>query len=323
MVDDEHRSALERLGYEARKRGGCFTRQQAYAEGVTAARFHHLTSTGVIVPVHPRRAVFRFAGTPTSWESDLHAGLLIASPAAVVSHRSAARLWGLQDFATTSAIDLSVRARKSRRHIDGVTVHLTKWLPEDQVVKVGAVDRVTAVGRTIRDLARYLPHDRLLPVAVDACRRKLTDPEELVRCHLEMGRAWGLRTMESVLEMLDAGCLRAASVPELDLHVALIGDDRFPPHVLNHPVTLRSGRRVVFDVAWPDLLAAAEVDSERYHGIDYDRRRDAARDEATRADGWVVERVSTAELGDMAGTLDRLCGFIAEARRTLGSRYVA
>lgn len=97
----------------------------------------------------------------------------------------------------------------------------------------------------------------------------------------------------------------------------------FPPHVLNYPVTLRRGRRVVFDVAWPDLLAATEVDSERYHGIDHDRRRDAARDEATHADGWVVERVSTAELGDMAGTLHRLCGFIAEARRTLGSRYVA
>ncbi|MBW3662850.1 MAG: type IV toxin-antitoxin system AbiEi family antitoxin domain-containing protein [Actinobacteria bacterium] len=228
MVDDEHRSALERLGYEARKRGGCFTRQQAYAEGVIPARFHHLTSTGVIVPVHPGRAIFRFAGTPTTWESDLHAALLIASPAAVVSHRSAARLWGLEDFGVTTAIDLSLRARKSRRHVDGVTVHLTRWLPEAQVVKVGAVDRVTVAARTIRDLARYLPHDRLLPVAVDACRRKLTDPEELARCHLEMGRAWGARTMESVLEILDDDCLRAASVPELDLHVALIGDDRVP-----------------------------------------------------------------------------------------------
>jgi hypothetical protein len=323
MSDETYRTAVERLGYEARKRGGCFTRRQALSEGISPRRFEHLVASRAIVPVHPGRGVYRFAGTPDDWDSDLHAAVLLAPAAAVVSHRSAARLWRLQDLDATTAVDLSHRSRKTRRSVEGVTVHLTRWLPEPHVVRVGSYERVTVVARTIRDLARYLPEDKLFPVTVDACRRHLTDPEALARCHLEMGRAWGTRTMEAVLDSLDDECLRAASVPELALHVALIGDDRFPPHVLNHPVRLRSGRRVVLDVAWPDLLASAEVDSDRYHGIDYDRERDADRDVATRVDGWLVERVTTADLRNRVAVLDRLAEFLTRAQRTLQARRPA
>lgn len=323
MSDETYRAALERLGYEARKRGGCFTRRQPLSEGISPRRFDHLVASRTIVAVHAGRGIYRFAGTPASWESDLHAALLLAPPAAAVSHRSAARLWRLQDLDATTAIDLSHRSRKTRRSVEGVTVHLTRWLPDAHVVRVGGYERVTVVARTIRDLARHLRKDKLFPMTVDACRRRLTDPESLARCHLEMGRAWGTRTMEAVLDSLDDECLRAASVPELDLHLALLGDDRFPPHVLNHSVTLGTGRRVVFDVAWPDLLASVEVDSERYHSIDYDRARDADRDAASRADGWLVERITTAELHDLAGVRDRLAAFVTQAQRSLEARRSA
>lgn len=318
-MDTDPAQALTRLSNVARKRAGCVTRQQAYAEGVSPARFDRLVATNVLTPMHKGRGVYRFAAAPASWDAQVHAATLAAKPEAVVSHRSAARLWNLDGFGGTTAVDLALPGRKTRRKLDGVTVHLTGWLPEPHIVALGDHPRVSSVPRTLRDLARYLDDDRLLEVVVDACRRKLTDAPTLARMHLEVGRAWGAQRMERVLEELKRGCLDAASVPELHLHRSVLGDRRFPPHLLNHTVQLAS-RRVVFDLAWPELLAATEVDSDRYHSTDYDRRRDAQRDAATREAGWVVERVRVADLANVPDVLDRLAAFIADAQRSVRAR---
>lgn len=323
MGEDATDRPLARLGYEARRRGGCFTRQQALAEGVTPNRLDHLVTTAAIVVVHPGRGVYRFAGAPTTWESELHAGTLVMGSAAVVSHRSAARLWDLQRFGTTRAIEVLVVGRKSRKAPGDVRVHHTRWLPDDDVVAVGTHERVTSVTRTVRDLARYLDDDPLLEVAVDAWRRGLTDPERLARCDAELVGAWGAARMRRVLEAMDAQCVRARSVPELRLHLLIVRDDRFPPHVLDHAVVLEGGRRVVFDVAWPELLAAVEVDSARYHDTDYDQARDQQRDTATAEDGWLVLRITTTELRDPASVLTRIVRHLDEARATLASRLAA
>lgn len=312
--------ALGRLAFEARKRGGCFTRRRALAEGVSKARLEHLLTTGAVTSVHPGRGVYRFGGAPDSWEARLHAACLLLGDDAVVSHRSAARLWRAPDFEETDALDLTVVGRERGFKLpDGITLHLTKWLPAAQVVRVGQHPRVTSATRTCRDLARYLGTDPLTNIVVDLHRRRLTSPADLAACHAELGRAWGAPTMRSVLGQLDENCLRAASRPEVALHLGIVADPRIPPHVLNHRVKLPT-RTVVFDVAWPHLLAAAEVDSERYHGTGYDRRRDAARDHDTRAANWVVERVPVADLADMAAVLDRLAAFLAEAERSLPGR---
>ena len=323
MEDDATDRPLARLAYEARRRGGCFTRQQALVEGVTPNRLDHLVTTAAIVTVHPGRGVYRFAGAPATWESDLHAGALVMGPAAVVSHRSAARLWDLQRFGTTRAFEVLVAGRKSRKAPADVRVHHTRWLPDDEVVKVGTHERVTSVTRTVRDLARYLDDDALLEVAVDAWRRGLTDPERLARCDAELVGAWGAARMRRVLEAMDSQCVRARSVPELRVHVLIVRDGRYPPHVLDHAVVLEGGRRVVFDLAWPELLAAVEVDSTRYHGTDYDQERDRERDAATAAGRWFVLRITTDDLERPAEVLAAIAAHLDRARQTLPARLAA
>ena len=88
---------------------------------------------------------------------------------------------------------------------------------------------------------------------------------------------------------------RAASEPERRL-IAVLRGAGIRGWVVNLPVTLTSGRRVVVDIAFADLQFAIEVDGWAHH-VDHDRFvGDRGRKRAMVADGWTVIEVTWDDL---------------------------
>jgi len=69
--------------------------------------------------------VYRVAGLPRTWPGRAWAAAISAGPTAVVSHRSAAHLWGLDGFGPTGRIELTVARHRRPRGRSGLVIHET------------------------------------------------------------------------------------------------------------------------------------------------------------------------------------------------------
>src|SRR4051794_27619246 len=78
---------------------GLFTPEQAARAGLTEDQRRWRLGTGAWL--HAAHGVYRLAGLPTSWRTELQAALLDAGHASLVSHDSAARLHRYPGFSGT------------------------------------------------------------------------------------------------------------------------------------------------------------------------------------------------------------------------------
>lgn len=201
------------------------------------------------------------------------AAVLTAAPGAVLSHRSAAALWGLVD-AADGAVDVTV-PRATGRVLGAVRVHSAATL---QVTDITACDGVpcTAVPRTLLDLAATVDR-RTLERAVDRA-------EEL--------RVFNLRAIEDVLARNRGGrgtgalgsLLADYSAPAdtrsqaEERFLALAKEAGLPPPKVNEWLALPDGGGYRPDFLWPAARLIVEVDGRRHHArhraFEHDRRRD-------------------------------------------------
>ncbi len=97
--------------------------------------------------------VLRVAGAPETWHQSLHAAVLATE--GVVSHRSAAELWGL--IQPAGYVEVSVRPGRNPRARPPVIVHRIKDLHSELAVAREGLP-VTDPVRTIVDLGLVVPH---------------------------------------------------------------------------------------------------------------------------------------------------------------------
>jgi hypothetical protein len=118
-----HSSTLSRLAPVAEDQWGLVTRRQAELAGVSAATMQRLASSGVLDRV--AHGVYRLAGAPPPDQLALRAAWLQLAPEVpawgrvpeqgVVSHRSAAALYGLGDLPADQHDFTLPQRRQSRR----------------------------------------------------------------------------------------------------------------------------------------------------------------------------------------------------------------
>jgi very-short-patch-repair endonuclease len=192
------------------------------------------------------------------------AAALSGGPAAVVSHRSAAVLWGLLR-SIDGPVDISVPGTGGRRGRAGVRLHRSRTLAAASVTRRRGIP-VTTVRCTIEGLRRQLP-------------------ERLVR------RA--IRQAE-ILRLIDgkAGAGRSRSDLEDDF-LRLCRRHRFPPPEVN----VRIGRWTV-DFLWRRARLVVETDSYAYHRGLVAFQDDRARDLDLRRRDIDVMRVSERQLNE-------------------------
>jgi len=200
----------------------------------------------------------------------------------VLSHRSAAELWGLgprAQFAVTVPA-----ARKPRR--PGVTVHRRDLAPA-HITRRHRIP-VTSPACTLVDLSPHLHPDHLERAVNEADRLDLINPEQLRRSLEAFAGATGVATLrrlldrrtftltDSRLERLFKPIARAAGLPA--------------------PLTQRwlNGYRV--DFHWPDLGLVVETDGLRYHRTPAQQNAALMRDQAHFAAGLLPLRFSHSQV---------------------------
>ena len=198
------------------------------------------------------RGVYSVGHTALSREGRWMAATLAAGPEAVLSHRSAAHLWGI---AMRSPVLVDVTRPRAARAIRGVAVHRTRRLDETERTTRNGIP-TTSVTRTLVDLAGTADFERAAHQA------------EILFGALELGAA---RIPGRKLATSDRDRSRSALEREFKRLCRRHGIDE-PEH--NVKVT---GLEV--DFLWRDAGLVAELDGWRFHrsrhAFETDRRRDA------------------------------------------------
>lgn len=217
--------------------------------------------------------------------------VLLAGPGAVLSHRSAAALWGIGS-ASSGAIEVIV-PRKSRSQ--GGLRRYFGVLPADEMTTERGVP-VTTVPRTIFDLAATSSADVVEHALRESEYRRLHDRLSLPDLLARYPRRRGAPIVRECLwrrRNLPAG--RARSWLELEF-LPFLRRNGLPRPRLN--VWLRvGGRSIQVDCLWPGEVVV-ELDGFAAHGTRVAFREDRARDRRLRVAGYGVIRIAPEQLED-------------------------
>jgi Transcriptional regulator, AbiEi antitoxin/Protein of unknown function (DUF559) len=276
----------------AERQHGAISRRQLIASGLSVRTIERRVEAGQLCLVH--RGVYAVGPCRLEQRGLWMAAVLACGEDALLSHRSAAALWGLMRYTGGSVEVTSARGRRR----PGITVHEGAIHPEDHAT-VGAVP-VTSVARTLFDLAEVVAEDCLEGVFEEADRLRLPYLQEL---EAVCARGYGRRSLPVVRRLIDAArYVETTRSPLEDRVLALCRKYGLPPPATNVEVL---GHEV--DIYWPRQKLMIETDGYAYHGHRAAFERDRARDAAMQAAGYRVVRLTHRRLeGEPATVADEI-----------------
>lgn len=285
----------------AERQHGVVARAQLIGLGIPERTIERWLAEGRLHLVH--REVFA-VGHPRIVEAGRRwAAVLAYGEGTLLSHRSAAALWGL---ARRRSGVIDVTAAVGRQGVDrrtGIFIHRGKLHPEDRAKRGGLP--VTAVARTLFDFAEVVSFRNLESAWEEADRLGLLELREVERvCERGYGRR-ALRPIRRLLAEAHAATITRSSLE--DEFAAFCRDRGLPTPSFNTTVL---GYEV--DALWPRQRLAAELDSWEFHGHRAAFERDRIRDTTLQVAGYRIIRVTHRRLHGEAGKL------AAEIRVLLG-----
>ncbi len=264
----------------AERQHGVVALAQLRALGLSASGVRSRVSRARLHRIHRGvYAVGRPSLTKNGWRM---AAVLAYGPGAVLSHRSAAGLWGLRPD-NRANVEISV-PRGSARRRPGVDVHMMGTLaPEDVTLRYGIP--VTTVARALIDLGDVTPR-RNVELAVEQAEiLHLFDKTEIDAALSRASNRHGRTVLSSVLRTLSTtGTLTGSDLEEAFL--AITRDAGLPDPEVNAQMTLPDGTEARIDFLWRDRRLAIETDGGPYHRTRQSRERDTKRDHLLRAAGY-------------------------------------
>lgn len=268
----------------AARQHGVVTRAQAGAAGVAGHVLDYRVRTGLLTRIH--RGVYR-VGPVTAPRMREMAAVLACGPGAVLSHGSAAGLWGIADVLDPEEpVHVSV-PRRIRGPAHGVRVHRAAVAPRERTERYGIP--VTDAPRTLLDLAAGVSALAVEAALAQAEARGLVTLDQVeARLAAHTGRG-GSRGLRAALEGFGGPALTRSKAERRLLR--LLRKAEIPPPRVNAIV---HGWEV--DFTWPDRRVAVEVDGYEFHrgrpAFERDRRRDGVLTGA----GWRVLRITWRQL---------------------------
>jgi AbiEi antitoxin C-terminal domain len=272
--------------------------QQLVALGLRRGSIEHWLRSGRLHRVHV--SVYAVGHSVLGNRGRLMAAVLASGPDAVVSHRSAADLWGIRPTAG-KRIDVTVPGR-TRKGRPGIDLHLVRSLdPRDVTTEDGIP--VTTVARTLLDLAEVTPQRHVARAIEQADRLRVFDRWALEQT---MARSPGRRGLKPLRSILTDAVIEPRSRSELETAFLQFCHDRgIPRPIVN---TLVAGYEA--DMAWHDARVVIELDGFESHGtrkaFEDDRRKDAVRQIAGQRTIRVTDRWLTREPDDLEETVKAL-----------------
>jgi very-short-patch-repair endonuclease len=220
------------------------------------------------------------------------AAVLVSGPDAVLSHRSAAALWGIRED-PRAAIDVTSPHRsRSWRHIGR---HVSALPPDEVTVEEGIP--VTTVARTILDLAAAEPLDVVRSLLREMEYRELWGPLSLWDLVERYPGRRGIRKVKAALEgVKDEPCGERKSRLE-ERFAPFLRRHHLPLPRFNHPITAGT-KTFVVDCFWSDLRQIVELDGWQGHKGRSAFREDRARDRILHVHGYSVDHLTWNQLDD-------------------------
>jgi Protein of unknown function (DUF559)/Transcriptional regulator, AbiEi antitoxin len=255
---------------------------QLETSGLSRRQIERSLESGLLERLHV--GVFRVRGAPATHAQRLLAACLAIGPEAAASHRAAATMHGLLNYAKPPVEVTTNRLRSPE--IESVVAHRLADLHDRWVVSMDGV-RVTTVARTLVDLGA-VASPATVEAALDraAGRRLVTyrDARDAMRAVARQGR----RGVGTIRRLLDARVGEVLPVGVLAARMAtLLRDAGLPELVAEHLVTdMHGGFIAVVDFAFVDQRVAIEVDGYEFHSSPKAVAHDNARDRLLITAGW-------------------------------------
>lgn len=220
------------------------------------------------------------------------AAVLASGPGALLSHQTAAALWGIRGY-SGGAIHVTVphkstSTKRIRRHFS--------LIPEDERTVEEGIP-VTSVHRTIFDLASTASVDEVVAMIKEAEYLNRWDRLSLPDLLERYPGKRGSRKLQFALKRLEeepSGRKRSRL------------ENRFAPFLRRHHLPLPrfndwillGPERFQVDCHWPDLRQIVELDGWEGHSTRSAFQDDRARDRALHAAGYSVTRLTWNQLRD-------------------------
>jgi hypothetical protein len=286
----------------ARRQHGVVSRRQLLALGFSPAAIEHRIKRGRLHPVG--HGIYAVGRPQLTREGDWMAAVLACGggvtpgrgaaavlghgtdaaldrSGAVLSHHSAAALWGI-GFEVSGRIDVTL-LRPGRVRRPGIRTRSRPSLPASDITEHRGIPVTTAV-RTLIDVAGELASNRLERAVNEADKHDLVDPDRL---RLALERYPGVPGVRPLRGLLDKHTFRLSD-EELER--------RFRPIAaasgLPVPLTKAWVSGFEVDFFWPGIGLVVETDGWRYHRTPAAQTRDARRFQMHTAAGLTPLRFS-------------------------------
>jgi hypothetical protein len=267
--------ADKKLADTARGQDGIFTIADARQAGLRKAEIRARIDSDDWEFCYDR--VYRAAGAPVTWRSELRAAQLAAGPHAAVSHRSAAWIYGLPG-GRSDLVELSCpRWRRSRK--PSLVVHESTRLIAADMQLVDGI-QVSRPERVALELASiYRSADYIERVLHSARRQRLITHSSMHAVFDRMagrGRP-GVTVLREALERWDAHPRATESEMETSL-LQMLRRNGLPDPMLQYEVYDHAGCFIGrVDAAYPQWNVVIEYDSEQYHSDEWAIAHDNSR----------------------------------------------
>jgi predicted transcriptional regulator of viral defense system len=216
------------------------------------------------------------------------AAVLACGEGAVLSHVSAAAHWELVDSA---AVRVDVTAPVTRAGIPGIRLHRSRSLDARDTDTHRGIP-ITAVPRTLLDLATTVRSDRLERALAQAQRLQLYDHRAITDLLTRSNGHRGTGALAKATSREDPKWTRS----ELEAwFLTLVRDAGLPEPLVNSYLAAPDHPRLEVDFYWPTHHLIVELDGWETHRTRAAFERDRARDAALTAAGWRVVRFTSRE----------------------------
>ena len=254
------------------------------------------------------RGVYAVGHPNPPLEGRFLAAIKACGPGAVLSHFSAAVLWGLVEW-DERLPEVTVGRSRTPRH-DGLRAHRTLVWDAERDARSSRGIPLTAPARTLIDLAGVLSERDLRAAVRRAQSLGLLALDELVATLARVGKRHGSRKLARIVV---TGPAPTRSVLE-DVVLDLILGGGFEHPDVNVPLVLNR-RRIIPDFRWPAARVVVEADGAAWHEHKLAREDDAERQALLEAHGERVVRVTWSQaIARPSETLARIRGAGAPLR---------
>jgi hypothetical protein len=288
----------------AARQHGVIALFQLYELGFTLSAIKHRVATGRLHPV--RRGVYAVGRPNLTREGEWMAAVLSCGAQAVLSHESAAALWGIRRERSRS-IHVTT-PRSVRRRGEGIVPHRPNGIDRSDLTRHKSIPVTTPV-LTLIDLATALPASSLEAAINEADKLDLATPMHLRDALEERRGKRGVRVLRAILDR-STFVLTESELERRFLPIAARAG--LPPPLTQQRV---SGFRV--DFFWPELGLVVETDGLRYHRTPQQQSRDRLRDQAHAAAGLVSLRFTHWQVRYEAAYVERTLVAVSRRRAAL------